>query len=196
MEEYEKIEMQLTSRDVVDFNFSYMKRNGGIWIISFMGVLFLAYTIFQISQGKPFGSYAFSLFFVLFSALFPITLYRSAVRSYQNKFLQEKKVYEFTPEGFQMASESSTSKVLWPDVQKVIVNKKGIYLFIASNAGHLIPQRYLVGKDGIGAMVMKFTTPKSRARGKSKLLVKIAIYVVIFLVTVAIVQFYLAKHGG
>lgn len=196
MEEHEKIEIQLTSRDIVDFNFSYMNRSGAIWIISFIGVLFLAYTILQIAQGKPFGSYVFSLFFVFFSAFFPIALYRGAVRSYQNKFLQEKKIYEFTPEGFQMESESTTSKVLWPDVQRVIVNKKGINLFIASNAGHLIPQRYLAGKDAIRAMVMKYTTPKSRAKGKSKLLATIAIYLVIFLVTVAIVQFYLAKNGS
>jgi hypothetical protein len=196
MGEQEKIEIELTSRDVVDFNFVYVKRNGGLWSIFFLGVVFLANCIIQMSLGRPFGSYAFSMFFVLFSVLYPIMLYRGAVRSYQNKFLKEKKSYDFTPEGFRMESESTTSKVLWPDVQRVIVNKKGIYLFIASNAGHLFPQRFLEGKDRIRTMVLQYTTPKSRSRGKSKFLMRVALYLLIFLITVGIVQFFLARNGG
>ncbi|MEK0313333.1 YcxB family protein [Cohnella sp. 56] len=196
MGEREEIEIELTSRDMVDFNFSYMKRNGAIWIFPFLGIIFLINVIAQLSLGKPFGSYAFSLFFVIFSVLLPVTIYRSAVRSYQNKFLQEKKRYEFTPEGFRMESESTTAKVLWPDVQRVIVNKKGIYLFIASNAAHLFPQRFLTGKDRIRTMIMQYTTTKSRSRGKSKLWVSVVIYLLIFIVTVGIVQFYIAKHGS
>ncbi|RED55520.1 YcxB family protein [Cohnella lupini] len=192
MGEQEKIEVELTSRDVVDFNFTYVKRNGGLWVIAFLGIGFFANFIIQLSLGRPFESYAFSIFFVLISALYPVMLYRGAVRSSQNKFLQEKKSYDFTSEGFRMDSESTTSKVLWPDVQRVIVSKKGIYLFIASNAGHLFPRRFLEGKDRIRTMVLQYTTPKSRTRGKSKLPKLLAVYLLIFLVTVGIVQFFLS----
>ncbi|WP_425489433.1 YcxB family protein [Cohnella thailandensis] len=181
---------------MVDFNFAYAKSSGSLRTVSLLGIVFLIYFIVQLSRGQPFGSYAFSLFFILISVLLPIMLYRGAVQSSRNKFYTEKKIYEFTPEGFRMESESSNAKVQWSDVQRVIINKHGIFLIIFSNAGHLFPQRFLEGKDGIRKMVLQYTSPQSRKKSKSKFLLKLGLYLLIFLVTVGIVQFYISRNLG
>ena len=185
----EKLEVQLTLRDVVRYNFAYANRSGSLWIILLGGTGFLIHLIYQLSAGKSFESYAFSLIFVVFCFLFPFLIYRVAVRSYQNKFAKETRTYRFTPEGFSMETDSSTMKVLWSDVQRVIVDRDGIYLFVSSNAGHLLPERYLAGNDRIRSMAIQLTPPKSKSAGKSRLWRTLAVYLAIFLITFGIVQF-------
>lgn len=196
MKEKMKIEIELTKQDLVDFNFALAKRNGAFWINIFCGVFFLMNLMVQLYLGRPFSSYAFSLFFVLFCAISPIRLYRSALRSYQNKYLKEKKNYEFTSDGFRMEGESATLKAGWQDVQRVDITKKGIYLFTAPREAHLFPQRLLGEDDQIKAMILQHTTAESRSKGKPKLLHTIAIFLFIFIVSFGLAQFFLARNGG
>ncbi|WP_169306728.1 YcxB family protein [Cohnella pontilimi] len=186
--------IELTKKDILDFNFSFWRKNGTLWIMLFFGFVILLAVMAEIADGRPFQDYVSFLVFLLIIILMPFLMYFSAKRSFNNKFLQEKKTYVFTPEGFTATSASTSVNTLWTDVQKVQMTKNTVLLFIASNAAHILPRRYLTGHPEIYTMIQQYIPKESRKKGKSRWLRNVVFYMVIFLVTVAIVQFMLSRQ--
>jgi hypothetical protein len=92
-----------------------------------------------------------------------------------------------------MESASASVNTLWSDIKKVVNTKNAIYLFIATNAAHIFPTRYIAGHDEIMTMIKQLTPKKSRDKGKFNLLKHLLIYVLIFLITVGVVQYFLSR---
>lgn len=186
------VKVQLTSRDMIDFNFSFIRRNGILWVFLLFGIAMGVNIAVAVQQGKSFSEYQLFVYLLAFIVLFPVLVLVGARRSFENKFMKEMKTYRFSPEGIRMEAESSTANILWQDIRKVVRTKRAVYLFIAQNVAHIIPCRCLDTDEPL-RMIEQYASKKSRQRNRMRPIGCIFLMLMIFLVTVGIVQFFLSR---
>lgn len=182
------VEIKLTSQDMVDFNFAVLNRNGALWVTFMVAIIFAVNVFVGIGQGKSFEDYQFFVYGLLFFVLIPVFTYIAAKRSFENKFAKETRTYHLSPEGIRLKTESSSSFTRWEDIQKVVKTRKAVYLFIASNAAHIFPRRFFTTDEPL-KMMEQHAPEKSRKMGRIQAIRFIAVLLLIFMITVVVVQY-------
>ncbi|BBH22447.1 hypothetical protein Back11_37920 [Paenibacillus baekrokdamisoli] len=184
------VEVKLTSKDLVQFNFGYLFRKSAMAILLTVTFIILVSWISIISNQGYFSVPGVVWFWLLFMILIPIVTYRSAKKSYNNKFIQETKSYEFSEEGIRLASESMSALIKWNDLRQVITTKNAMYFFITDRSAQILPLRCVTEaqKNSLLSLIKEKVVHKKKRFGVL-VLIMIFIYLMIFLVTVGVFQY-------
>jgi hypothetical protein len=182
------IVVNLSSKDIMKFQFSFFLRQWYFWLFSFLFVMSTSVIVYSLKTKNLSDVPSPALFFFLFMLFFLFIIFRSSKKAFNNKFVKEEKRYLISEERLLLESESITQKILWNDLVRTILTKESIYLFISSNSAHIIPLRELTMEQRqFLSHIMKTKVKKQ----KPSFVRPLGICLILFLVTIGIVRYFL-----
>ncbi|MGO4109003.1 YcxB family protein [Paenibacillus sp. YAF4_2] len=188
---HESINVQLTQEDLLRLQFSFLARQTYTWVLLLFFIGAILNIVAAIVDGDITSVNPIMILFFIFVPLIVFLTIRSSRKSIQNKFVKETKTYTWSDEGLFMESESMTARIMWADFTNAITTKSAIYLMVSHNAAHALPRRCFTQEQWIH--FRKITKSRIKRKNKYKWVRNAIIYLVIFLVTVGIVQYYAAN---
>ena len=88
------------------------------------------------------------LFILLFILLFCIYFSKNLKKQYDsNKYFSEEQYYIFTEKQIEIKSDSSSTTITKDKINKILYNKKNIYIFISLYLIHIIPESFLSNNE-------------------------------------------------
>ncbi len=184
------IKVNLSRKDILRFQISYFVRQWYAWLFSLLFIISGYTMINKISTGGSLSEVPNQAWiFVLFYIAFFILLLTNSKKSLNNRFINEEKKYRFSQENIWLESESTTQRMNWNDVQKYIITKNAIYLFVSSNSAHVIPFRSLSSEQT--DQLIRLVTVKIHHKQKKNVLGILFIALLSFVLVVEIIQYIL-----
>ena len=184
------IKTKISSRDIFIFQFSYLIRQWYSWIILYFSLISIVNIITRLVASRLSEVPPMSWFFSFMILIFFLSIFIGSKRSAKNKFILEEKTYTISEEYLFLESESTTQKILWKDFSKYVLTKRFVYLFVANNSAHFIPISELSNEEK--QFIIQNVKSKVK-KHKNGCLFAILIFLIIFVVTVGIIQFLLAS---
>ncbi|MFC5472289.1 YcxB family protein [Cohnella suwonensis] len=188
------VTVKLTREDIMQMNLSYLARQGYIWIFAVLFILATTRIAVDFAAREFSGYTPMAIFVFIMMIVLIYSLLSGSKKSFESKFVQEERRYTFSENDIYMESESTTQRLLWSDLVRALTLPKFVVLFLAHNSVHLIPTRAM-SPEQVQAIkqAIKDKVRKDKKSGLRRFLIRTAIYLVVFLVTVGIVQYFLAE---
>jgi hypothetical protein len=183
------LKAKLSSKDLLVFQVSFLIRQWYMWILILSSLSSIGVIVYRLATGEISEVPTQSWFFSLILIIFLLSLFINSRKSIKNKFVYEEKTYKISEEYFMMETESTTQKVLWKDFVKYILTKRFVYLFVSNNSAHLVPLDELTNDEKL--FLIQIVKSKVNKQ-KSGCILALIICLVLFLVTVGIVQYFLS----
>lgn len=184
------IQAKLSSNDIFVFQVSYAIRQWYVWLFSYLSIVSIGIILYRLSVGELSEVPSQAWFFSLIIIFLIWSLFINSKKNSKNKLLNEEKTFKITKEHFIMESESTTQQIRWQEFNKFIITKRFIYLFIANNSAHIVPISTLSNDEKL--FVVQHIKSKVK-KHKMGCLFVVVIGMIIFLVTVGILQFFISK---
>ncbi|WP_105618144.1 YcxB family protein [Vallitalea okinawensis] len=143
--------IQLTKKDLFQFNKSHFRRNLKRRIITsiLMSLFFLCFLsglIFYFLTQKDILLVISIIGFILLllHSLIPYTYKLILHIVYRkDKFLKEELTYHISDEGIRIASKSATKMLPWDYIYNIHINKDYFIFYISKQKAFILPRRYL-----------------------------------------------------
>lgn len=182
------INVKLTLNEYLYFNFWFLFKK--IYFVYYASVFTLGLIIYQeitrefIINGTLFLIVSFPIFIVF---ILPILIYFVSKASYKSKFVQEEKTYKFSIESIEIESSTTSYKLLWSDVKKIIRNKKLIVLFVEEHPIFIIPTNRFSSKTDL-LFVQDILNKNIVLKTPKKLIHLFPIFLIAFLLFVGLIS--------
>ncbi|PWW05451.1 YcxB-like protein [Paenibacillus cellulosilyticus] len=190
-ESNQAIVVSLKEKDLIAFNLDLLLKRKVVFIPIAVGIISLIALINQLIHHEPIRDLP-QILFILFLDIFIVSsLFIGSKRAMRNKFVQEEKRYSLTADHLHMESDSMTATIQWQDFTRIVISKRSVCLFTGTNSAHLIPVHSLNENQLAFIRQQSFINEQKQPNKKGSKFLKLTfIYLILFLVVVALLQLF------